>query len=53
VNYLLTEYVGLSKQEIIAIKKTPSRWCAIFKNFPQIIMTERQMWFVGGDEDDD
>lgn len=52
VNYLLTEYVGLSKKEIIGIKKMPSRWCCIFKNFPQIIMTEKCMWFVGEDPDE-
>jgi Cdc6-like AAA superfamily ATPase len=54
VNYLLQEYVGLSKNEIADIKRLPSRWCCIFKNFPQIVMTERNMWFVGGDcEEDD
>ena len=53
VNYLLTEYVGLSKKEIIGIKKMPSRWCCIFKNYPQIIMTEKSMWFVGENPDEE
>jgi len=54
INYLLTDYVGLSKQEIQAIKKLPTRWCCIFKNYPQIIMTEKSMWFVGaGEEEED
>lgn len=54
VNYLLQDYVGLSKIEIACIKKMPSRWCCIFKNYPQILMTERSMWFVGaGDDSDD
>jgi len=53
INYLLTDYVGLSKQEIQGIKRLPTRWCAIFKNYPQIIMTERNMWFVGQGCDDD
>jgi len=47
INYLLQDYVGLSKNEIDGIKRLPTRWCAIFKNYPQIIMTERNMWFVG------
>jgi Cdc6-like AAA superfamily ATPase len=47
INYLLQDYVGLSKIEIDGIKRLPTRWCAIFKNYPQIIMTERNMWFVG------
>jgi len=43
----------LSKQEVADIKRIPSRWCCIFKNFPQIIMTERNMWFVGGENEED
>jgi predicted kinase len=50
INYLLTDYVGLTKEDIAVIKGMKSRWCCIFKNYPQIAMTERQLWFVG-DED--
>lgn len=53
INYLLQDYVGLSKIEIDGIKRLPTRWCAIFKNYPQIIMTERNMWFVGAGLSDD
>ncbi len=52
VNYLLQEYIGLSKEEIAGIKRMPSRWCCIFKNYPQICMTEKSMWFVGAGGDD-
>jgi len=50
INYLLTDYVGLTKQDIQVIKAMKSRWCCIFKNYPQIAMTERQLWFVGEDD---
>jgi hypothetical protein len=52
INYLLQDYVGLSKDEIKYIKKQNSRWACIFKNFPQIIMLEKQMFFVGDDGED-
>jgi len=52
-NYLLTEYVGISKNEIAAIKKMSTRWCCIFKNYPQVIMTEKSMWLVGADGEED
>ena len=50
INYLLTDYVGITKEDIQVIKGMKSRWCCIYKNYPQIAMTERQLWFVGEDE---
>lgn len=50
INYLLTDYVGLTKEDIALIKGMKSRWACIFKNYPQIAMTERQLWFVGDEE---
>jgi Cdc6-like AAA superfamily ATPase len=50
INYLLMDYVGLTKEDIQVIKGMKSRWCCIFKNYPQIAMTERNLWFVGEDE---
>jgi hypothetical protein len=51
INYLLMDYVGLTKKDIQEIKGMKSRWCCIFKNYPQIAMTEKNLWFVG-DKDD-
>ncbi len=53
VNYLLTEYVGLSKQEVSAITKMNSRWACMFKNVAVMIMTERRLFFSGADADDE
>jgi hypothetical protein len=43
---LLTEIIGLDKEDIIKIKKMKTRWCTIFKNYPQIAMTEKDMWIL-------
>ncbi|QIG59385.1 putative packaging ATPase [Dishui Lake virophage 6] len=44
--YLLESYVGLDIKDIQAIKKLDTRWCCIFKNFPQVIMTEKMCWLL-------
>jgi nicotinamide riboside kinase len=51
LNYLLMEYIGIDKEDISKIKKAKSRWATIFKNYPQIAMTEKMVWCLG-DEDD-
>ena len=55
INYLLKEYVGFDNNEIKAIKRLKTRWCCIFKNYPQLAMTERNLWLLAedGDSDDD
>lgn len=53
INYLLKEYVGFDNHEIKAIKKLKSRWCCIFKNYPQLAMTERNLWLLAEDGDSD
>lgn len=51
IKYLLEKYVGLDAQEIPKIKKLKSRWATIFKNYPQIVLTERKLYLL--DEEDD
>jgi energy-coupling factor transporter ATP-binding protein EcfA2 len=53
INYLLKEYIGFDNKEIKAIKKLKSRWCCIFKNYPQLAMTERNLWLLADDNDSD
>ena len=48
---LLVEIVGIDKEDMIKIKKLKSRWATIFKNYPQIAMTEKDIWILA-DEDD-
>jgi energy-coupling factor transporter ATP-binding protein EcfA2 len=53
INYLLKEYIGFDNKEIKAIKRLKSRWCCIFKNYPQLAMTERNLWLLAEDGDSD
>lgn len=50
MKYLLTEYLGLDKKMIKKIKNSKSRWATIFKNYPQICMTEKDIFLMSEDE---
>ncbi len=50
LNYLLQSYVGLDKKDIKNIKKLKSRWACIFKNYPQICMTEKNIFVLSSDD---
>lgn len=52
IKYLLEQYCGLEKKTFSQIRKTNSRWCCIYKNYPCVIMTEKMM-FQPTCEDDD
>jgi hypothetical protein len=52
LNYLLEDYLGLDKTDIKKLKKSRSRWATIFKNYPQIAMTEKAIQALA-DEDSD
>jgi hypothetical protein len=47
----LIDQVGLDKNDVIRNKKSKSRWATIFKNFPMVNMTEKEIRLL--DEDDD
>ena len=44
--YLLTEYLGLENKTIQKIKKLKTRWCCIFKNYPQFCLTEHDAFLI-------
>jgi len=46
INYLLQNYLGVDKDIIKKIKNSKSRWATIFKNYPQICMTERDIFLM-------
>jgi GTPase SAR1 family protein len=50
-NYLLENYMGVDSKEIKKIKKLGSRWITVFKNYPQCILGERNL-FKLSDMDD-
>ena len=47
---LLTEIIGIDVNTFNKIKRIKSRWCCIFKNFPQIAMTENKIWALSDDD---
>lgn len=53
INYLLTDYAGVDKDDIKKIRKSKSRWATIFKNYPKIAMTEKMIFKVGEESDDE
>ena len=52
IKYLLTEYCGISKKDMMIAKKSDSRWITIYKNYPCVMMGENVMWQPDCDSDD-
>ena len=50
---LLECYVGLDPDQMKAIRKKPTRWACIFKNYPMVIMTERSIELANHEDDSD
>lgn len=46
IKYLLENYLGVDKKTMIKAKKLRSRWATVFKNYPQIMMTQRNIWLL-------
>jgi Cdc6-like AAA superfamily ATPase len=53
IKYFLQEYVGLDKKTIKYIRQQHTRWCAIFKNYPQVFLLEREVGLLTTLNDDD
>ena len=43
IKYLLIDYLGLDKKMVAYFRRQNSRWCCIFKNYPQIYMLEHEI----------
>jgi ABC-type dipeptide/oligopeptide/nickel transport system ATPase component len=46
IKYLLTEYLGLNKPTMKRIKNANSRWATIFKNYPNVCLTEKEVFVI-------
>lgn len=46
IKYCLSEYFGFGNKEIDFICKSQSRWITIYKNYPQIMMSEKKIIFT-------
>ena len=52
MNYLLTEYLNLSKQDIKWATKQKSRWMVVYKNYGRFMMGEKQLRSLHCDDSD-
>lgn len=46
IKYCLKNYFGLSSKQIARILNIESRWVTIFKSYPQICLSEKEVMFV-------
>jgi energy-coupling factor transporter ATP-binding protein EcfA2 len=53
IKYILEHYVGCDKEIIKRIKKTSSRWVCVYKNAPQCVLSEKEIYTIKDDSDDD
>jgi GTPase SAR1 family protein len=50
INNLLENYIGMDTKDIKKAKNLGSRWVTIFKNYPQFVMTEKDIYLLNSDE---
>lgn len=50
IKKFLLEQVGIDKADIIKNKKAKSRWATVFKNYPMVNMTQKQIRILGEDD---
>lgn len=46
LRYLLDNYLGLDKKEILHIKKLPSRWITVLKTYPKVVVSEKDIFLL-------
>jgi len=46
LRYLLTKYVGVEKQDLSKIMRSPSRWVQVHRNFPRFVLGEKQAYIL-------
>jgi hypothetical protein len=45
-NYVLESYIGIDSKEIKYIKTLDTRWATVYKQFPNCVMTERDLFML-------
>lgn len=51
INYLLKDYLGLDKKQIKKFKDSKSRWATIYKNYPNMGMTEKELYTLAENDE--
>lgn len=49
ITYLLENYAGLDKKDIVKIRKLKSRWATILKHYPQCVLSEKNAYMLHED----
>jgi energy-coupling factor transporter ATP-binding protein EcfA2 len=49
-HYTLENYLGVDRENLKKIKSTKSRWACIFRNFPQVVLTEKNIFMLANEE---
>ena len=47
--YVLENYCGVDTKNLAKIKATKSRWACVFKNFPQCVLTEKNIFLLSNE----
>jgi len=47
LKYLLESYLGLDKCQIQRVKSLKSRWVTVVKSYPQIVISEKEIYTIG------
>ena len=53
VKYMLEQYVDLDPLQIKYFKKLQARWVCIYRHFPQLFLSEREVGLLNQDTDDE
>jgi len=48
--YVLENYIGIDVKVMAKIKSTKSRWCCVFKNYPQCCLCERNIFLLAEED---
>ena len=51
LRYLLTEYLGMDKKLIYKLKKLKSRHITFYKNYPNFILSQRNIFLINNEDD--
>jgi len=51
LKYLLENYLGFDKLQIKKIKKLESRWCTVLKTYPQVVISEKEVYTITNKDD--
>jgi hypothetical protein len=50
IKYCLKNYFGLDNEDIAKIFKLDSRWVSVYKNYPQMVVSEHKIYLLGNNE---